>query len=157
MCVCADNPTSVLCNVSLALYLLIIFQLPNHVYYAQFVNLNEASLRQTIASVLLYMLFELLSLVAVHIEVQRLLHISPLRQLAFVLTRQAVHVQSALVMWTVYATQASLDHFGRWPSIAGDAPLRCSHSRETRLIGAGNDYSFQFAWLSKAQENDCPR
>lgn len=90
------------------------FRMPNRVYYAQFADMDTANLRQTIANVLLYTTVELLTLVAVHASLRRLLRFSPLRQLAFVLTRQAVHVQSALILWVVYSTQATLDHFGKW-------------------------------------------
>lgn len=94
------------------LYVTAMSRMPNRVYYAQFANMDAAHLQQTVANVLLYTLVELLSLVALHFSLCRLLRISSLRQLAFVLTRQTAHVQSALVLWVVYATQASLDHYG---------------------------------------------
>lgn len=81
-------------------------------------------LQQTVTNALLYTTVELVSLFAIHLGLRRALGISPIHQLAFVLTNQAIHVQSALVLWVVYSTQASLAHYG-------------------------NDYSFEFAWIRR--------
>lgn len=88
------------------------FHMPNRAYYAQFANMDVALINQTAANVLLYTGFELLSLVVVHFMLTHRLHISPVHQVAFVLARQQVHVQSALMLWVVYSTQATLDHYG---------------------------------------------
>jgi hypothetical protein len=95
------------------LYLAIMFQMPNRVYYAQFADMDADNLRHTITNVLLYTTVELLSLIVVHANLRRLLGFSPMYQLAFVLTRHAVHVQSVLMLWVVYSTQATLRHFGK--------------------------------------------
>lgn len=91
---------------------MIIFHVPNRVYYSQFAEMDADKLAQTVGNVLLYTSFEVLSLAVVHFSLRRWLCFSPVRQLGFVLTGQAVHVQSALILWMVYSTQASLDHFG---------------------------------------------
>lgn len=88
------------------------FHMPNRVFYAQFANMNADNLSQSVGHVLMYTSLEVVTLVLVHASLSRWLGISPIRQLAFVLTRQATQVQSALIMWVVYSTQASLDHFG---------------------------------------------
>jgi hypothetical protein len=95
-----------------ALYLVAMFHMPNRAYYAQFVGLDAANLNQTVTSVLLFTAVELASVVLFHMSLLGMLRISPIHQLAFVLRQDAVHVQSMLVLWVVYSTQASLDHFG---------------------------------------------
>jgi len=89
------------------------YQLPNRVYYVQFVDMDAAKMRATIINVLLYCLVELVSLVVLDSVLRRKLRFSTLRQLAFVLDQQAAHVQSALIVWVFYTTQVSLDHYGR--------------------------------------------
>jgi hypothetical protein len=95
------------------LYLGIMFRMPNRAFYTQFVDMDATRLDKTILNVLLYTGFELLSLVFVSLMIKRRLNISPARQIAFVLSRQQVHVQSALMLWVVYSTQATLDHYGK--------------------------------------------
>lgn len=89
------------------------YQMPNRVYYTQFVDMDAARIQQTVLNVLLYSLVELLSLFVLDRVLKRKLRFSTFRQLAFVLDRQSVHVQSALVIWVFYTTQVSLDHFGK--------------------------------------------
>jgi hypothetical protein len=96
----------------LGLYLVIIFSVPNRVFFSQFADMDGDKLAQTVGNVLLYTSFEVLSFAIVHFSIRRWVDISPMRQLGFVLTRQAVHVQSALILWLVYSTQASLGHYG---------------------------------------------
>lgn len=97
----------------LALYLVTMSHSPNRVYYAQFADMDDAELGQTVLHVALYMGFELISLGAAQLALYRLLGVSPMHQLGFVLSRQAVQVQSALVLWMVISTQGSLDHYGK--------------------------------------------
>lgn len=96
------------------LYLAVMFHLPNRVYYSQFVDMDEANLTHTVTNVLLYTGLELVTLAVAHTCLRRLLRVSAARQLGFVLSRQAVHVQSALLLWAVFSTQAPLDHYGKW-------------------------------------------
>lgn len=88
------------------------FHMPNRAYYAQFVGMDAANLSQTVASVLLFTAVELASVVMFHMSLLGMLRVSPIRQLAFVLRQEAVLVQSMLILWVVYSTQASLSHFG---------------------------------------------
>jgi hypothetical protein len=53
---------------------------------------------------------------------QRRLHISTIRQLAFVLETQWQNVQAKLILWVVFSLQTSVLHFGV-------------------------DFTFKFAWL----------
>lgn len=98
------------------MYLVIIFHLPNHAYYAQFVSMNSDHLKQTVLNVFSYAVVELVSLIVVQIFLSRFLRISPIRQLAFVLTHEYVHVHSVLMGWVLYSTQGSLAHYGMRPS-----------------------------------------
>lgn len=126
------------------LYLVVMFHMPNRVYYAQFIDMDAANLTQTGANVVLYTAFELVSLVVVHAGLRRLLRVSPVRQLGFVLSRQAVHVQSGLLLWVVFSTQASLDHYGRrrslttWLPVASVANADCAQASTTRSSSRGS-------------------
>lgn len=94
------------------LYLAVMFHMPNRIYYAQFADMNATKLRHTVTNVLLYTGLEILSYVATSVALRRMLRISPLRQLAFVLSHQGIYVQSALIFWVTFSTQASLQHYG---------------------------------------------
>lgn len=95
-----------------ALYLGIIFGVPNRVFFSQFADMDAEKLAHIVGNVLLYTSFEILSFAIVQFSIRRWVDISPVRLLGFVLVRQAVHVQSALILWMVYSTQASLSHYG---------------------------------------------
>jgi hypothetical protein len=88
------------------------FYLPNRVYFAQFAAMDQDKLHQTVGNMLLYTGFELFTLIGVQIVLLRLLRFSPWHQIGFVLTQQAAHVQSALIVSMTFSTQGSLDHFG---------------------------------------------
>jgi hypothetical protein len=86
--------------------------MPNRNYYTQFASMDNDKLAQTVLNVLLYGLVELTAFVTLNLILKRRLNFSALHQLAFVLDLQAVHVQSALILWVFYTTQISLDHYG---------------------------------------------
>lgn len=132
-----------------ALYLLVMFRMPNHVYYAQFTELDAGNLQRTVLNVLLYTASELVSLIVVYYGLKCELRLSAPHQLGFVLSRQAVPVQLSLILWVTYSTQSSLDHFGAFPSRTS-----CSN-----LVGGITDTSscifrrrllvlLQVAWIS---------
>lgn len=101
-----------LVSCSLALYVTVMFRLPNRVYFAQFADMDQERLSQTIENMLLYTGFEVFTLIGVQIVLLRLLRFSSWHQIGFVLTHQAAHVQSALIVSMTFSTQGSLDHFG---------------------------------------------
>lgn len=75
--------------------------------------MSDEKLRQTIGNVMLYCFLQLVSLVILFFVIWRRLQISGLRQLAFVLEKQAEQVQTKLVLWVFYNVQATLQHFGK--------------------------------------------
>lgn len=87
-------------------------RMSSRVYYPQFAHLDAADLSQTVSNVLLYTAVELVSLVLLHVSLLRMLRVSSLYQLAYVLTRKAMYIQLMLIAWGVYATQGSIDHYG---------------------------------------------
>ncbi|TMW64943.1 hypothetical protein Poli38472_009110 [Pythium oligandrum] len=107
-----------------SIYLVICFQLPNHVYYPQLRDINASKLTGTVARVLVYALLELVSLVVLSVCLRRKVVISPLYQLAFVLEKQWQLVQFKLSFWMLFTVMQALEH-------------------------AGADYTFQFKWLQK--------
>ncbi|KAE9274091.1 hypothetical protein PR003_g29712 [Phytophthora rubi] len=78
---------------------------------------------QTLTNVVFYCLMQLVSLVLLSFMLKRMLGLSPIQQIAFVLEKQVDYVQISLIFWLFYNVQSSLQHLGY-------------------------DYSFQFAWLS---------
>ncbi|ETM97499.1 hypothetical protein PPTG_24932 [Phytophthora nicotianae INRA-310] len=79
-------------------------------------------LAKTVLNVLLYSLVELTAFTVLTLTLKRRLNFSTLHQLVFVLDREMIHVQTAIILWVFYTTQISLTHYG-------------------------TDYSFEFAWL----------
>lgn len=63
-------------------------------------------------NVLIYASMELLSFIRLSVVLLRKLGFSSLHQLAFVLEKNWVGVQTRLVFWTIYMVQRSLVHFG---------------------------------------------
>ncbi|KAL3669413.1 hypothetical protein V7S43_005807 [Phytophthora oleae] len=105
-----------------AMYMSVMYYLPNRAYYAQLADLDEAQLLQTLQNVLFYCSLQLLSLLILAFALQRKLGLSPIRQLSFVLEKQFTGAQIKLIFWVFYNVQASLKH-------------------------SGYDYTFQFNWL----------
>lgn len=69
-----------------------------------------------------FVVFEIVSLVILGVMVQRKLHISGLRQLAFVLETQWQDIQSKMILWVYLNLMALPVHYGV-------------------------DFSFKFKWL----------
>ncbi|ETM43509.1 hypothetical protein L914_11040 [Phytophthora nicotianae] len=74
--------------------------LPNRIYYPELKDMDSDRLHQTLINVLLYSLLELISLVVLDVVLRRLVHFSPVSQLAFVLKTQ----------WRMERTTASSSH-----------------------------------------------
>ncbi|KAK1932323.1 hypothetical protein P3T76_012317 [Phytophthora citrophthora] len=110
------------CFVLLAANLVVMYHLPNRVYYSQIVSMDDEKLWDTLANVMLYCFLQLVSLIILFFILWHRLRISGLRQLVFVLEKQGEQVQTKLVLWVFYNVQATLQHFA-------------------------SDYTFKFAWL----------
>ncbi|EEY67773.1 uncharacterized protein PITG_18003 [Phytophthora infestans T30-4] len=96
--------------------------MPNRDYYSQIASMDSIHLAKTVVNVLLYSLVELGAFTVLTQTLKRRLNFSTMHQLAFVLDRHVIHVQTASILWVFYTTQISLEHYG-------------------------TDYSFKFAWL----------
>ncbi|KAG6610897.1 ABCG transporter ABC Superfamily [Phytophthora cinnamomi] len=116
------NYVEVIVPIIFSANLIIMYHLPNHVYYSQIKSMDDEKLRQTLGNVMLYCLLQLVSLVVLFFVLWHRMKISGLRQLAFVLEKQGEQVQTKLVLWVFYNVQATLQHFA-------------------------SDYTFTFAWL----------
>ncbi|KAG2766088.1 hypothetical protein Pcac1_g22420 [Phytophthora cactorum] len=116
------NYVEVIVPVIFSANLLVMYYLPNRVYYSQIDSMDDAKLWSTLGNVMLYCFLQLVSLVIMFMLLWHKLHISAVRQLAFVLEKQGEQVQTKLVFWVFYNVQATLQHFA-------------------------SDYTFKFAWL----------
>ncbi|ETP28686.1 hypothetical protein F442_22051 [Phytophthora nicotianae P10297] len=116
------NYVEVIVPVIFSANLLVMYHLPNRVYYSQIDSMDDTKLWSTVGNVMLYCFLQLVSLVILFMMLWHKLHISALKQLAFVLEKQGEQVQTKLVFWVFYNVQATLQHFA-------------------------SDYTFMFAWL----------
>jgi hypothetical protein len=125
-------------------------QLPNRQYYSQLTNLDAAQHQRLIASVAVYAMLELSTLLLLNYVVWRRLRFSLFAQLGFVLETRWRTVQAKLVLWVLYTVQCTLEHYGAWTesfqhTVNVVIILATDFAVLDALIGA--DYSFQFAWL----------
>ncbi|OWZ15297.1 hypothetical protein PHMEG_00011096 [Phytophthora megakarya] len=105
-----------------AIYMGLMYKLPNRVYYAQLANLPEDQLNQALKNVMFNCGLKILALGLLCSLLQYRLRFSAIRQLAFVLEKQWPGVQTKICFWVFYNVQASLQHHGF-------------------------DYTFKFSWL----------
>ncbi|KAG6611943.1 Glucanase inhibitor protein 2 [Phytophthora cinnamomi] len=108
-----------------SLYLFIVFHMPNRNYYSQIASMDSARLAKTVLNVLMYSLVELTSFTVLTQTLKKRLDFSTLHQLAYVLDKYMIHVQTSIILWVFYTTQISLEHYG-------------------------TDYTFKFAWLKSS-------
>ncbi|OWZ21311.1 hypothetical protein PHMEG_0004172 [Phytophthora megakarya] len=95
-----------------SLYLFIVFHMPNRDYYSQIASMDTERLAKTILNVFIYDIVKLASFVMLVQTLKKRLNFSILHQLAYVLDRQVIHVQTAIFLWVFYTTQISLQHYG---------------------------------------------
>lgn len=77
---------------------IVMYHLPNSIYYSQITSMDERHLWDTIENVLLYGRLQLASLVVLLLILWQKLRISALRQLVFVLEKQGEQVHQASLM-----------------------------------------------------------
>ncbi|EGZ17541.1 hypothetical protein PHYSODRAFT_504013 [Phytophthora sojae] len=92
------------------LYKSVLEHLPNAVYYPSSASNFGAS---AVANTLVFAFLEIVSLLLVHLFLQRKFAFSPLYQLAFVLETQVYMVQAQLFIEGIFLLQYELDHFGK--------------------------------------------
>jgi hypothetical protein len=96
-----------------ALFLVGTYHLRNREYYSVFDGVNERQLLQTLNSVVLYIFLQLMSLLLLSFTLKRMLGISSMQLIAFVLEKQAHYIQISLVFWIMYIVQCTLRHHGQ--------------------------------------------
>lgn len=106
-----------------AIYLAILYQLPNAQYYPETASMNSTQIQHAIASLLIYGILELFSLVFVHLVLERRCKLSPLHQLAFTLESEWLLIQGTFIAWVVSILPFTLAHHGA-------------------------DFTFRFAWVA---------
>lgn len=93
-----------------AIYLISMYYVPNGNYYAQIHGMDRAELGDTLRSVQFYCSLQLASLLLLFVALQKILGLSPIHHLAFVLENQFHGVQIKLVFWvfTTYRLRCSI-------------------------------------------------
>ncbi|KAF1791709.1 hypothetical protein GQ600_25848 [Phytophthora cactorum] len=125
------------------------FYLPNHHYYPQLQSFDDTGLASSLGNVVTFGFIELSSLLVIGYLIQRMLRISILHLLVFVLDRSWRMVQSNLFLWICYTIQNSLEHNGTWPNTADQVAIR------TNICEcSGADFSFAFSWLRASTSRD---
>lgn len=105
-----------------AVYLLVLFHLPNVIYYPEFAKLNAARLSSTVSSIMAYATLEFASLLYVHCFMRWKLKISALHMVANVLERDNAVLQSVFMTWVVSVLQLTLEHGGTWQFLTVSCP-----------------------------------
>ncbi|KAL3671964.1 hypothetical protein V7S43_002631 [Phytophthora oleae] len=114
--------TEVIVPFIYSIYTSAMYYLPNHDYYPQVQSFKDTGLADNLGRIVAFGFIELLSLFVIGFIIQRMLRVSMLHLLSFVLDRSWRMVQSNLFLWICYTIQNSLEHNGA-------------------------DFSFSFAWL----------
>lgn len=100
-----------------AVYLSILFHLPNAKYYPQTASMTEDRLSSTILNLIIYVWLEVASFAGLHFALKRKFDFPPVYVLGFVLETQASQLQGRLFVWIIYILQFTLVHFGRSNSL----------------------------------------
>lgn len=101
------NSHTTLC---VAVYMGVMYALPNRRYYAQLADLTPDELSEALKNVMFNCALKLAYLVLLCGILQHRLRFLAIRQLAFVLERQWPGVQTKICFWVFYNVQASLEH-----------------------------------------------
>lgn len=97
-----------------AVYLLVLFHLPNAKYYPEVAALDAPRLARTVGNIVAYATLELASLLYVHLFMRWKLQISALHMVANVLERDNAVLQSVFMTWVTTVLQLTLQHGGTW-------------------------------------------
>ncbi|KAG7378374.1 hypothetical protein PHYPSEUDO_010155 [Phytophthora pseudosyringae] len=104
--------TEVIVPFIYSMYTTAMFYLPNRDYYPQLRSFDDAGLASNLASVITFGFIELVSLLVMGFLIQRMLRISMLHLLSFVLDRSWRMVQANLFLWICYTIQNAVEHNG---------------------------------------------
>lgn len=95
------------------IYVLILFYLPNAKYYPELNGRDAQVVHQSVSRILVYAMFELLTLLWVHFMLKRRFNFSALHQLAFALEQDRNVVQGSFLCWTLVIFQFTMLHNGK--------------------------------------------
>lgn len=93
-----------------AVYLVVLFHLPNAKYYPETEHQNVMKLVRTVSNIAAYATAEFASLLYVHFFLRWKLDISALHMLAYVLERDNAILQSVFMSWVIVVLQWTLRH-----------------------------------------------
>lgn len=97
-----------------AMYLVILFHLPNAKYYPEMVNLDTTRLTATVCNIAAYATLEFGSLLYVHVFLRWKLKISAFHMVAYILNRDYIVLQGVYLAWVIVVLQWTLQHAGTW-------------------------------------------
>lgn len=93
-------------------YTLVLFHLPNAKYYPEMRYLKAAGLARSVRNITIYAMFELVSMLSLHLFLRQKLKISALHMLSSVLERDNAVLQGVFIVWVVIVLEFSLEHAG---------------------------------------------
>lgn len=120
-----------------AVYMLILFHLPNAKFYPEMERFDALKLDRTVRNIAAYAMLEFASLLYVHAFLRWELHL-----LAKVLEREYIILQSVFVIWVLVVLQM-LQHTVRGAVLLSEFTWS---SKLTVEVYAGVDLSFKFKW-----------
>ncbi|POM59038.1 Hypothetical protein PHPALM_36238 [Phytophthora palmivora] len=145
------NYVGVFIPLIFSIYMVVMYHLPNRMYYAQLANLSKDDLYEALKNVMFNCSLKLVALIILCSVLQYKLHFSALRQLAFVLEKQWFSVQTKAVFWVYYNVQCSLQHQGTTTYFI--LFVKNVNTKDCCYC-SGYDYSFHFAWLQSSESNN---
>lgn len=95
-------------------YLSILFYLPNSKYYPELNGRSASDVHASVARIMIYAIFELLTLLWVHFILKHRFNFSALHQLAFALEQDRNVVQGSFLCWTLLIFQFTMVHNGKF-------------------------------------------
>lgn len=95
-----------------ALYMFILFHLPNAEYYPEMRHVDASKLSKTVRNIATYATLEFISLLYMHALLQRKFNISALHLLANVLERDKAILQSIFMNWVIIVLEFTIEHAG---------------------------------------------
>lgn len=96
-----------------ATYMFILFHLPNAKYYPEMQHIDATKLSETVRNIAMYATLEFISLLYMHVLLQRKFNFSALHLLANVLERDIAILQSIFMSWVIVVLEFTLEHTGR--------------------------------------------
>lgn len=126
-----------------AVYLFVLFHLPNAKYYPETANLEADKLTRMLRNIAAYATLEFGSLLYVHVFLRWKLNISALHMVANVLERDTTVLQAVFMSYIIVVLQWTLEHTG---ISEFDIDIGRLNSNSALNVPIGVDYSLKFHW-----------